>query len=197
MCWVYDVHHKRGLIPLGKLPVVTSPASGPRISGGEIIQAVPHDRNDPYYSPSARDIDCIPPCIAEERKKADRRCHCLCMFLCRTSDHMRIFVLGSAMSRWGQNRRGCWKRRAGKVLARAASVTVAHVLLCKPELYAEFIDVSPSDVITEAGSCCSASGGSSPYRHLYSRLRVKPSSRDSLTIFSHAFIRATARRRNF
>jgi hypothetical protein len=32
---------------------------------------------------------------------------------------------------------------------------------------------------------------------LYSRVRLKPSSRDSLTMLSQAFIRATARRRNF
>jgi len=38
MCWVYDVHRKRGIIPLGKLPVVTSPASAP--SEQQELQAV-------------------------------------------------------------------------------------------------------------------------------------------------------------
>jgi hypothetical protein len=42
-----------------------------------------------------------------------------------------------------------------------------------------------------------ASGGSSRYRHVYSRPRLTPSSRDSLVMFSQAFIRATALRRNF
>ena len=43
----------------------------------------------------------------------------------------------------------------------------------------------------------SASGGSSRYRQVYSRPRLTPSSRDSLVMFSQAFILATARRRNF
>src|ERR1700737_2464019 len=37
-----------------------------------------------------------------------------------------------------------------------------------------------------------ASGGSSRYRHVYSRHRLTPSSRDSPVMFSQAFIRATA-----
>ena len=50
-----------------------------------------------------------------------------------------------------------------------------------------------------SGRCTSTwlSGHSNRYRHLYSRLRFKPSSLDSLIMLSHAFIRATARRRNF
>jgi hypothetical protein len=43
----------------------------------------------------------------------------------------------------------------------------------------------------------SASGGSSRYCQVYSRPRLTPSSRDSLVMFSQAFILATVRRRNF
>jgi hypothetical protein len=46
------------------LPSLTHPGSGPSIYGSEIIQAIPHDHNDPRYSTNARDIACVPPCTA-------------------------------------------------------------------------------------------------------------------------------------
>jgi hypothetical protein len=92
----------------------------------------------------------------------------------------------------------CWRRASTfcKALLKKSTSTVLSASK-RFSLLTSLRSLDSREFCVDTVSSTCASGGSSRYRQVYSRPRLTPSSRDSLVMFSQAFILATARRRNF